>query len=119
MLQKRNKSTISKMPIKVFPQWKINLITKLLGRICTIAISSDGKLLASGSQDKSLKIWDLTTKKEVHGFADIHESEIFSIAFSPDNKLLVSGSGDKSIKIFDLENFKQIHHFVDAHDGIF
>lgn len=111
----------------------LHLTTSSTGRICTIAVSQNGLFLASGSQDKSIKVFDLTTKKEIHHFVDAHDGnkklfqatyfppigEIFSIAISPDNKFVVSGSGDKSIKIFDLETSKPIYHFTDAHDGKF
>jgi WD40 repeat protein len=59
------------------------------------------KYFASGSHDKSIKLYCMQTKKLLTSF--LHEKYVFSIAFTNDNKRLISGGGDKVIKIWDLE----------------
>jgi WD40 repeat protein len=65
----------------------------------SVAISPDGKLLASGGDDDAVKVWDLATgtlKERLAG----HAAGVWSVAFSPDGKLLASGSQDETIKIW-------------------
>jgi WD domain, G-beta repeat len=60
------------------------------GRVLVAAISPDGKTLASGDEDGTLRLWDLETSKlrtTLYG----HSGGITALAFSPDGKQLVSG----------------------------
>jgi glucose repression regulatory protein TUP1 len=71
--------------------------------IRSVAFSPDGKLLATGSEDKIIRLWNLERRaivKKLEG----HTSEIYSLAFTPDGKDIISGSGDKSARIWDLES---------------
>jgi WD40 repeat protein len=70
--------------------------------VCSVAFSPDGKILASGSRDKTIKLWDVATGRELRTLAG-HTSDVLSVAFSPDGKLLASGSWDKTIKLWDVE----------------
>ena len=72
-------------------------------------ITPDNLFIVSGSADKSMKIFDINKRQEVHHFQNIHEEAINTVAISTDNKFIVSGSSDKSIKIIDLSNRKEIH----------
>src|SRR5687768_12836468 len=67
----------------------------------TVAFSPDGKLLASGSLDKSISMWDVKTGKSTASLTG-HTDAVNSVAFSPDGKLLASGSQDDSTKLWDL-----------------
>ena len=64
--------------------------------------------LATGSVDKTVKIWDVQNNfKQIKTIQ--HKSWVTSVAFSPDNRFLATGSGDKTVKIWDVKNnFEQI-----------
>ena len=84
--------------------------------ISCIAISPDNKYLASGSWDKSVKLWDLSSGKEIISYTQFN-SWVRSVAFSPDGKKLAMGS-DKEFRISDLSNngkeiFKKDIHYDD------
>jgi WD40 repeat protein/tRNA A-37 threonylcarbamoyl transferase component Bud32 len=70
-----------------------------------IAFSPDGKLLASGSFDDTIKLWDVTTWEEV---ATLKTHKVQGLAFSPDGKRLVSGGRDKTIKIWDVATRQEL-----------
>jgi WD40 repeat protein len=63
--------------------------------------------LASGSDDNTIKLWDVQTKKEV-GSLTGHSYGVNSVSFSPDGRLLASGSADKTIKLWDVKTRKEL-----------
>jgi WD40 repeat protein len=70
--------------------------------------SPDGKHIASGSRDKTIKVWDATSGQEVLTLKG-HTSSVNSVAFSPDGKRIVSGSDDKTLKVWDAETGQKLH----------
>jgi WD40 repeat protein len=66
-----------------------------------VAFSSDGKLLASGSWNIIIKLWDVATSKEQASLTE-RTKMVDSLAFSPDGKTLASGSWDETIKLWDV-----------------
>ena len=67
----------------------------------SVSFSPDGKTLASGSGDGSIKVWNLSTMSVIKTLID-HDKEVWSVSFGPDGKTLASGSCDKTIKLWKL-----------------
>ncbi|GFH12149.1 WD_REPEATS_REGION domain-containing protein [Haematococcus lacustris] len=69
------------------------------GWVTCLTVSSDGKLLASGSSvgDHIIRVWDMDTRK-CKEFQEGHNLDVQSVAFNPDASILVSGSNDFTIK---------------------
>jgi WD40 repeat protein/energy-coupling factor transporter ATP-binding protein EcfA2 len=73
------------------------------GTIYSISFSFDGKSIAAASSDKTVKLFDVATKKRIHPLLKGHTGEVFSVAFSPtSNKILASASTDKKVKIWNI-----------------
>ncbi|NCR91462.1 MAG: protein kinase [Microcystis aeruginosa G11-01] len=73
--------------------------------VVSVVYSPDGRYLASGSWDKTIKIWEVATGKELRTLTG-HSEIVFSVAYSPDGRYLASGSRDNTIKIWEVATGK-------------
>ena len=95
-----------------------NRLEKHNGFVVSISFSPDGKTLASGSWDNTIKIWDRETGKEIrtlHG----HDDAVYSLSFSPDGKTLASSSADNTIKFWNVDTGKEIRTLTGHTNYIF
>jgi WD40 repeat protein len=70
----------------------------------------DGKTLASGSQDKTIRFWDTITGKEIRTI-QAHGIYVLDLSFSSDSKTLASASNDGTAKLWDVSTGKEITIF--------
>ena len=77
------------------------------GSVDAVAVSPDGKLIASGATDRLIKLWDRATGLEVQTLAG-HTLGVASLAWAPDGKTLVSSGLDRTIRVWDVKGGKEI-----------
>ena len=84
--------------------------------VSSVAISLDGQFIASGSSDRTVKVWGLRTGQLV---ADCigHQGAVTSVAFSPDNRFIASGSWDGTVKVWDAQTGQLVANWI-AHNNV-
>ena len=92
----------------------------------SVAFSPDGKTLASGSNDNTIRLWNVETGETIRTLTG-HRSSVRSVAFNPVGQTLASGSYDKTIRLWDVttgetvktyrENTAEINSLAFSPDG--
>ena len=73
------------------------------GSVDALAVTADGRWAVSGSEDWTLRLWDLEKNQVVRTFEG-HAGIIHTVAITPDGRLALSGSEDRTIRLWDLES---------------
>lgn len=87
------------------PQYNVHILKGHTELIRRVSISKDGKHAISASNDKTLRIWDLETKKCINILSG-HEKSIWAASINDEGTFALSGSYDNSIRIWELQNGK-------------
>ncbi len=69
--------------------------------VLAVSFSPNGKLLATGSADNGVKLWDSQSGKQIKTLTG-HTGEVRSVSFSPDGKRLATGSADNTVKLWNI-----------------
>ncbi|KAH9487249.1 Vegetative incompatibility protein HET-E-1 [Psilocybe cubensis] len=85
------------------------------GNINCVAFSPDGKHIVSGSNNRTLRLWDAETGEQIGAPLEGHEHWVWSVAFSPDGRHIVSGSLDKTLRLWDAQTREQIGAPLEGH----
>jgi WD40 repeat protein len=91
--------------IKIWDMITSQCLNTFKGHACwiyTLAVTSDGKKLISGSGDNSIKIWNIKSGLCIKTLIG-HKDAVKTLLVTPNGKNIVSGSDDKTIKIWDIQ----------------
>ena len=83
----------------------------------SIVFSSDGTLLVSGSDDYTVKLWDMQTGGVIKAFSG-HSGYILSVSISVDCTTIASGSYDHTISLWDIQT-GECHHTIKQQEAVF
>jgi tetratricopeptide (TPR) repeat protein len=101
--------------------WGLNTgkkVTDLRGHTAPVTcftISQTGQTLISGSQDKTIRFWDLKEKKNIRtlsGCFNEHFNKVSALAISPDNQTLFSYDANNCLKIWDINRGREINNIA-------
>ena len=93
-------------------------------RVHSIAFSPDGKTIASGSSDNTIRFWDSETGTRLHKIKikisglDPH-FDFYSVVFSPDGKTIASGSNDNTSRLWDVNTGSLLHTFKGHTESVY
>src|SRR6266480_3269294 len=88
------------------------------GEIRQIAWSPDGRILASGSNDNTIRLWDAQTGQALQTLSG-HSETVLSIAWSPDGRILASGSDDQAIRLWDAQTGQALRTLTGHSNTVF
>ena len=80
------------------------------------AVSPDGRLAAFASADKTVRLWDVESNREVRRCIG-HTASLWCVAFSPDGKRLLSGGKDATLRLWDTATGREVRKF-EGHDDL-
>lgn len=93
------------------------LLRTLIGHtrpVCAVAFSPDGKRLATGSKDGSIRLWDAATGQMLWA-KQLHSEEVNGVVFSPDGRTLASAGDDRTIRLWDTATGEE-RRLITGHD---
>jgi WD40 repeat protein/energy-coupling factor transporter ATP-binding protein EcfA2 len=83
--------------------------------VTSVAFSPDGKTIASGSGDKTVRLWETSTGRQIRALTG-HTGAVISVAFSPDGTMIASASQDETVRIWATSTGGQIRALT-GHTG--
>ena len=84
----------------------------------SVAFSPDGQRLASGSEDRTIRLWEVSDPSAPPTILEGHESWVWSVAFSPDGQRLASGSEDRTIRLWEVSDPSAPPTILEGHENI-
>lgn len=84
------------------------VLTGRSAEVGAVAVSPDGRMLATGSADKTVRLWDIVTRSPLGSPLTGHRKTITFIVFSPDSRMLATAGGDHTVRLWDVTTHRQL-----------
>jgi WD40 repeat protein len=84
----------------------------------SVAFSPDHQTAASGSADKTIRIWNLADGKQLKSI-NAHGSSVYCVAYSPDGTQIASGGFDKLVKVWNVADGAEVKKLEGHEEGVF
>jgi glutamine cyclotransferase len=98
----------------VLPAGPVGLIHRLDGHtqeVRGVAFSADGRLGVSGGLDDTVRVWDLTTGKELKTIKG-HTKQVWNVGFHPNGRQVFSSSWDATVRLWDIKTGEEVKRFT-------
>jgi WD40 repeat protein len=87
------------------------------GVVDGVSFSPDGRMLASAGDDRTIRLWDPRTHKQIGAPLTGHEGAIHDVAFRPDGRTLASAGDDGTIRLWNVDTHEQIGKSLGRHES--
>ena len=87
------------------------------GWVLSVCFSPDGRYCLSGSGDRTVRLWEVSTGQELRRFQG-HTDGVWSVCFSPDGRYCLSGSRDRTVRLWEVSTGQELRRFQGHTDEV-